>query len=93
MTEAKPAKFAQGDKVTSKDGRKLVVIGQASPGSAVHAESAEPATKDRPYVNTFYAADSLRKGHGRAAAQSTSTEPDESQGDDTQGDAGDGQDD
>lgn len=86
MTDAKPAKFARGDRVTSKDGRKLVVIGQASPGGAVHAESPKG---DKPYVNTFYAADSLRKGHGRAAAQSSSAET----ADDSQTTTDDGQDD
>lgn len=49
-----------GDKVKSKQGDKLVVISQGAPGSAVHCESAEGV---KPYVNTYFAAASLKKGH------------------------------
>lgn len=58
MTEAKPAEFAKGDKVTNQDGLQLVVVNQSSPGGAVQAETA-PGVK--PYRCTFYAADSLKK--------------------------------
>lgn len=58
MTESKPAEFAKGDKVTTKNGVKLVVINQNSPGGAVHAESPKG---EKPYVNSHFAADSLKK--------------------------------
>jgi len=58
MTESKPAKFAKGDEVTTKDGKKLVVINQGHPGGAVHAESPKG---EKPYVNSHFAADSLKK--------------------------------
>lgn len=57
MTDTKPATFAKGDKVTTKSGDELVVIGQGHPGGAVHAESAKG---QKPYVNGHFAADSLK---------------------------------
>jgi hypothetical protein len=55
-----PITWKGGDKVRSLEGHKLVVISQGAAGSAVHCESAEGV---KPYVNTYFAAASLKKGH------------------------------
>lgn len=72
MTEAKPAEFAKGDKVTNQDGLQLVVVNQSSPGGAVQAETA-PGVK--PYRSTFYAADSLKKARTRATKPADNPPP------------------
>lgn len=72
MTEAKPAEFAKGDQVTSKDGTKLVVINQGSPGGAVLCETASGV---KPYDSTYYAADTLKKAAKKSPAKPKDAPP------------------
>ncbi len=64
MSDKKP--FAAGDKITTKDGQKLLVVHQDRVDGPVLAETPKDV---KPYRSTYYAADTLAKGHGRISTQ------------------------